>query len=122
MNTFFYAGIAALIEDATATAVMDYSSALARQGRVDTVTLLDHASPAEQAHVLVTLGAGVPLAVRSAADSSLATTSEDLRQRLDALRAPAVAPSDTDPRIIDDRDVDFSWPDIEPTVTSYSGD
>lgn len=60
MNTFLYAGIAALIEDATATAVIDYSSALARQGRVDTVTLLDHASPAEQAHVLVTLGAGVP--------------------------------------------------------------
>ncbi|NQX03286.1 hypothetical protein HQQ82_00555 [Rathayibacter sp. VKM Ac-2856] len=120
MNTFFYAGTAALVEDATATAVIDYSSALARQGRVDTVTLVDHASPAEQAHVLVTLGAGVPLAVRGPAGSSAATTEEDLRQRLEALRSPLVAPSDADPRIIDDRDVDYTWLDIEPAVTSHS--
>lgn len=92
MMTLSHTGGSLQLEDATASAVVRYSMALARHREMGTVTLDDASTPAPRAQVMLVVGLGVPLAVRSTrrtadtADSS--ECGQDLDDRTDALDAP----------------------------------
>jgi hypothetical protein len=91
MMTLSHTGGSLLLEDATASAVVRYSMALAHHNRMGTVTLDDAATPAPRSQVMLVVGLGVPLSVRSsrptAAVSDLSECGQDLDDRTDTLNA-----------------------------------
>jgi hypothetical protein len=108
VKTVFYTGGSVVVDDATADAILDYSSALADRRRMDTVTLEDHAQTDVESQVVLTLGLGVPLSIRGVPTTSNETSS-DIRDRLGALVSPVVGASEVDPRSDYDHDFDFLY-------------
>ncbi|MWV49643.1 hypothetical protein GRS96_10195 [Rathayibacter sp. VKM Ac-2803] len=92
MMTLSYTGGSLQLEDATASAVVRYSMTLAQHHEMGTVTLDDAATPAPRSQVILVVGSGVPLSVRTArrtADSSEhGETGQDLDHRTDARNSP----------------------------------
>ncbi|SMH50441.1 hypothetical protein SAMN06295885_3546 [Rathayibacter oskolensis] len=103
MMTLSHTGGSLLLEDATASAVVRYSMALARHREMGTVTLDDASTPAPRSQVMLVVGLGVPLAVRTArrnaAASDRSECGRDLDDRTQALNAPrnvvATTPEET---------------------------
>lgn len=79
MKTVFYVGGSVLVDDATADAVIGYSRSLAGRRQMDTVTLTDHTPSEAFALVVLTVGLGVPLAVRSPASPTHVDVGTDIQ-------------------------------------------
>jgi hypothetical protein len=92
MMTLSHTGGSLLLEDATASAVVRYSMALAKRSEMDVVTLDDAATPAPRSQVMLVIGMGVPLSIRTsrraAEISDHAECGRDLDIRTTALNAP----------------------------------
>jgi hypothetical protein len=92
MMTLSHTGGSLLLEDATASAVVRYSLALAKHHEMAAVTLDDAATPAPRSQVVLIVGMGVPLSIRSARRTvelfEHGESGDDLDERTDARNAP----------------------------------
>ncbi|QHC65675.1 hypothetical protein GSU68_03155 [Rathayibacter sp. VKM Ac-2759] len=92
MKTLSHTGGSLVLEDETASAVVRYSMALAQQREMSTVTLEDAGTPAPHSQVLLVVGHGVPLSVRTARGVAGASVGSECGGDLDVRTAALTAP------------------------------